>query len=758
MSTKELVGLKPPSFDGKEVNFSNWYAKFMAYGEVHGFGSALSDKKPSELKDDGNDPDHFDETNYPQAVKQYKANALAMANLTMAFTNDNDVCMGYVFKSMDSKWPKGRAWYVFEKLLKKYRPNDLMVEFELNQKLSELKMKIDESPGVVFTQLARIENWYPKHLPEDKVLPALMSAFPKESYRMILSQYSMEKSKGTSTESLEDVEERLVMMWRSCSGKPQGGSTTDEVTLGAFAVECYKCHKKGHKANKCPELEHEKRFNGTCNLCGKRGHKKEDCWNDEKNVAKRPASWKSRADSTVGATISANEATNASVEVLMSGFDVFQEDEVVECIMSGIEVPNSLDVLNDPDIWIGDTGATVHSTPHDLGFVDIRSDSTTGIVVANGAKMPCSKIGTIKGSICDKEGHVVYETSTLRDTVYVKNGTYNLFSLTKMVKEGWKLYGDVDKIELKKGAITITFDIKIQTPKGVLFGIYFKRSTTNDEVSNVAISSVSSDRPISVDKAHGLFGHSYEEATRATAKALNMQLTRGVMKPCLACSISKAKQKNVSKCNETHVIATKDELRMFVDLAWFKQPEDGPHISKRFWRMMVDERSQFKVSDFYETKNGMVTPTVEKLFQWKEKGLNVKWIRCDNAGENLALQQTCLSKDWKLTVDFEFTARDTPQHNYLVERGFPVIAAKAKAMMTAANVPMRERYLLFREAINTATMLDGLVVECIDGKEATRYKHFYGTENPAWAKHLRTWGEAGTVKTVTANEAKLADR
>ena len=37
-------------------------------------------------------------------------------------------------------------------------------------------MKVDESPAVIFTQLARIDNWYPTDLPEEKVLPGLMSA------------------------------------------------------------------------------------------------------------------------------------------------------------------------------------------------------------------------------------------------------------------------------------------------------------------------------------------------------------------------------------------------------------------------------------------------------------------------------------------------------------------------------------------------------------------------------------------------------
>ena len=65
-------------------------------------------------------------------------------------------------------------------------------------------------------------------------------------------------------------------------------------------------------------------------------------------------------------------------------------------------------------------------------------------------------------------------------------------------------------------------------------------------------------------------------------------------------------------------------------------------------------------------------------------------------------------------------------------------------MMHRANVPLADRYKLFKEAFKTATLLDGLVVITIDGKEATRYEHWCG-KNPDFTAHLRVWGEAGTV-------------
>ena len=53
--------------------------------------------------------------------------------------------------------------------------------------------------------------------------------------------------------------------------------------------------------------------------------------------------------------------------------------------------------------------------------------------------------------------------------------------------------------------------------------------------------------------------------------------------------------------------------------------------------------------------------------------------------------------------------------------------------------------------------MDGLIVIEIDGVSKTRYKHWSG-QLPRFAHHLRTWGEAGTVKTATDTTKKLEDK
>eukprot|EP00957_Ditylum_brightwellii_P181372 13816485-Ditylum_brightwellii.AAC.1 len=74
-----------------------------------------------------------------------------------------------------------------------------------------------------------------------------------------------------------------------------------------------------------------------------------------------------------------------------------------------------------------------------------------------------------------------------------------------------------------------------------------------------------------------------------------------------------------------------------------------------------------KWTAFFQTKNGMIEPTSVKLNKWKQGGKAGKYIRLDNISENKALEKQCESAVWKLGIEFEYTAYDTPQQNSLVE-------------------------------------------------------------------------------------------
>jgi hypothetical protein len=306
---------------------------------------------------------------------------------------------------------------------------------------------------------------------------------------------------------------------------------------------------------------------------------------------------------------------------------------------------------------------------------------------------------------------------------------------------------------LQKEDSKIVFDIVIQTKMGMLFCMYFRRG--HKEIAYIAADNKVT--KMSIREAHDKLGHGDEPSTWKAAKELGIEITRGAMKPCETCTIAKAKHKNVPK-ESSSVVATKDKGRIYLDISTIKKEKDGPSVTKGNWRIMVDERLPLKFSEFFQTKSGMIEPTCQQLFKWQQAGLPVKYVRLDNAGENKALQNRTESSDWKMSIEYEYTAWNTPQQqNHLAELGFASLANKGRAMMAAANIPMQIRYKIYREALKTATVLDGLMVVEIDGMTASRYKHFFG-ENPKFSNFLRTWGEAGTVTIKGKMHPKVADR
>jgi hypothetical protein len=47
----------------------------------------------------------------------------------------------------------------------------------------------------------------------------------------------------------------------------------------------------------------------------------------------------------------------------------------VEYLLMAMEFPTDQTFLDNPDVWIGDTGASVHMTPHRGGMHDVKRQS-----------------------------------------------------------------------------------------------------------------------------------------------------------------------------------------------------------------------------------------------------------------------------------------------------------------------------------------------------------------------------------------------
>ena len=158
--------------------------------------------------------------------------------------------------------------------------------------------------------------------------------------------------------------------------------------------------------------------------------------------------------------------------------------------------------------------------------------------------MMAKKIGKLRCEILQKNGEKLI--ITLQDVKYVPELWVNLFSIGKALKNGFNLGNDGERIKLMKGNVTIVFDRFLTSKNGFVPGIKMKQLL--NDVSTTAVESKKEKlkNMIDVNNLHKILGHCGEASARLTGKALGYEII-GTYDTCEACSIGKARQKNVNK-------------------------------------------------------------------------------------------------------------------------------------------------------------------------------------------------------------------
>jgi hypothetical protein len=167
---------------------------------------------------------------------------------------------------------------------------------------------------------------------------------------------------------------------------------------------------------------------------------------------------------------------------------------------------------------------------------------------------------------------------------YVPESRYNLFSLTKLITNGWTMSSKAGQgIKMSKGEHELNFDKTIHTPKGILYVVVLKQrlveeafvkenapevaneiAVEKDEVKGGNDSENESDlqmecmlaaNPITINKAHSMFGHMDQEEAREICNLYGQEITKRGFQKCGHCGKAKAKQLAVVQNNEEHIVA-----------------------------------------------------------------------------------------------------------------------------------------------------------------------------------------------------------
>jgi hypothetical protein len=193
--------------------------------------------------------------------------------------------------------------------------------------------------------------------------------------------------------------------------------------------------------------------------------------------------------------------------------DITLEEIVMQAVDDEQQCPKALQLLTDPNIFIGDTGASVDMTPNKWCITDSKPCEVT-VHVGNSQHTSATHSGRLSVLVCDKTG-VEQIKVTFPDMHLVPEALYNIISLTSRMDSGWELGGNRhDGLWIEKNGVRICFDIRIETRKGVIWAACFQRID-----GETAVVAADLNVKLSIQQAHARLGHMSETATRQAAKA-----------------------------------------------------------------------------------------------------------------------------------------------------------------------------------------------------------------------------------------------
>ena len=278
----------------------------------------------------------------------------------------------------DLSWPGGLTHKVVVKLKEKYQPNDKVSRVELHWRLNRVKMGKTDDPIELFEQIASIKNAFQTNkqtVDEEDLLATVLEKAPEE-YASILATEKRMKGANLTLENLEAAMDTEYRIRYGVKGTEREKKKRGELSLSAFNGIYYNCQLEGHLARDCPKSIKDQRFGdkgggkfkGTCNNCGKLGHKKTDCWQLEENKNKRPSGYKKKSEKGLATTESEDSGGK-------------------ECLLMTKGFSTDDSILNDPNVFIADTGATSDTTPYDIGFKESKEASAKDAITDASGKL-----------------------------------------------------------------------------------------------------------------------------------------------------------------------------------------------------------------------------------------------------------------------------------------------------------------------------------------------------------------------------------
>ena len=670
-------------FDGKLEHWIPWKLKFETRWHMLGYGDQLNSTFTLPGASDAG---------YAAAVK---LQTKGYCEFLYALKSTEDIIL--ISQSRQSGTSNGNLTEAWDHLVSRYQPKDALSRVDLMCKLDQLKLSDYETSDEWFNESNRLRNQlkddFNKIYDDEYILYILYKNLPDGvSYENIKVNYMRQMTSTVDKLTLNGFRDQLRLFMRNMNKV----ETPDQELI--TNSKCGNCGKFGHSreeckgTNKSAEASNKKNL-VECDLCGKKVHKAARCWSkltcSKCNKKGHPTRFcrASKDDNT----------QETQKELVMCNYCGFCGHSAEECkinkrdeekqrtTVQSQDVPDISNItlmVADPlieaplkTLWVADTGVTANMCNSSNGVHDYTPlDMQESVKVGDGRELAVIGIGNFIGMFKDKIGNI--SRLTLSGVKVIPQLSNNLISITKVLSSGGVISNEGRHLMLKIDGNSIKFGAEVMAGDGYLNGIHLQASLESKLSSNY---SLVAHQNININHYHQLLGHPCERYTRLTAAKNNITLT-GSFNTCISCSLGKINKKNINKENnhKTNLVGE----RLYFDLRYINSTSLG---GNKYWLLVEDEATGYNLSIFLPIKSELASKLCNIIKQLLSQNINIKYLRCDNAGENLMVQNELVNVGIK-NIKMEHTAPRTPEQNGVVERKFATLYNKVRCMFNHAGI------------------------------------------------------------------------
>ena len=788
-SVEATKTIKVILFSGHPQHFKIWMKKMMASANRRGFGVILSGKTkcPTWTEYEAALAATTQDAAQKDTIKRMDLNELAYEELLLSIdtsTEAGQVAFELVANCELSGSETGDAYTAMQRLINKYQPKTTTSYIQLKKDFDCLRLEsVEDDPDEFITKLEgkrnelnRVKITGKSEITEVDLVLQVLTNLPEE-YEVAISALESRMNDPTTTVTISDVRDSLNTRFSRMKQQNSRESLENKYEKALAALEI---SKKAHRRSK----PYSKQYKGRCTKCGKYGHKSSDCKEDQRNTDDGMTTGRGPCFNCGKYGHHANECKSrnkrhrdqARLAIEQSDSesesDYESDDESIDELgFITTTIPTDEDRINfdsnekamrlctiDGETFhsfnkmtvIGDTGASSTVDNDDSGMEEV--EEIDEYIEGVGGKVHVTKKGYKWYDFQQVDGS---STQRRLKTKYCPSLQVRLMSITAELSSGAQLSNDKHNnlVLTYEDGDTIVFDRRIKTRDGWVAGV--EMTQVCDNIAAPAITSpilyvdegtmtpvlieddeAIDDEPIepaiNVNEYHKMLGHPNEVLTRSTAAARGIRLS-GTFTPCEDCAVGKSKRKKLRK--ESVERAKAPGERMFLDISSPKTVSIG---GSNHWALFLDDASDQVFSFFISKKSDLAKTIVPFIKTLKSKrGITVKTIRCDNAGENRSLQEMCEQEG--LNITFEYTAPGTPQQNGRVERKFATLGARIRAMLNGSGIEPEKRSKFWTEAASTATKLHNELVH--KGATSNPFQQFFGKGVKSTVDSTKIFGE-----------------